>query len=265
MRTTTLRLLAASAAITLTLGVAACGDDDDDGATAPESGDAGEDTAAAGDSEAFCSSLVDFNAAALSTNLDETSTPEDIEAAAGELVPLWTEVAEHAPSTLSGVVGDMTPAVEALNDGDAAPFNADETFESYMGVVAGSLDACEFEQVAVTAVDYAYEGVPATVPAGTTAFALTNESDAEAHEIVMFRKQDGETRSAEELLDDPAASESGPGEFVTATVVPPGGEGAALTELEPGDYFMVCLIPVGGAEEGPPHFAEGMLAEFSVE
>ena len=33
----------------------------------------------------------------------------------------------------------------------------------------------------------------------------------------------------------------------------------------PGEYAMVCFIPVGGAEDGPPHFTQGMVQEFIVE
>lgn len=54
-------------------------------------------------------------------------------------------------------------------------------------------------------------------------------------------------------------------EFVTATFAEPGDEGSALVTLEPGDYAMVCFVPVGGGEDGPPHFTEGMLHEFTVE
>jgi hypothetical protein len=36
-------------------------------------------------------------------------------------------------------------------------------------------------------------------------------------------------------------------------------------ELEPGEYVMVCFVSVGGAEDGPPHFTQGMKYEFTVE
>jgi hypothetical protein len=259
-----LRILAGLAALALTLGAAACGDDDDDGGSATTAPSEGE-SAAGGDTEAFCSGLVDFNSAALSTDLDETSSPEDIEAAAAELGPLFTSMAENAPDELADAIEELTPAIDDLEAGDATAFNADATFETYLGLVSQATETCEFDSVAVSGVDYAFEGVPATIEAGTVAFEFTNESDAEDHEMVVFRKEEGDTRSAEELLNDPAVQETGPGEFVAAAFAPPGAEGAALAELESGDYIMVCAIPVGGAEDGPPHFTQGMVAEFSVE
>ena len=53
----------------------------------------------------------------------------------------------------------------------------------------------------MTAVDYAFEDVPATVAAGTTAFTLTNASQAgEDHEMIVMRKADGVDLSWDELL-----------------------------------------------------------------
>lgn len=56
----------------------------------------------------------------------------------------------------------------------------------------------------ITAVDYAYKGVPKTVAAGTR-LTLVNESKGEVHELVAARIPEGESRSAEELVKDPAA------------------------------------------------------------
>src|SRR5690606_4951888 len=38
----------------------------------------------------------------------------------------------------------------------------------------------------------------------------------------------------------------------------------AMFDLDPGSYIAVCFIPIGGGEEGPPHFTGGMVAEFDV-
>ena len=55
------------------------------------------------------------------------------------------------------------------------------------------------DTIEVTAIDYAYEGLPSEVDSGT-ALALRNTSAAELHELVALRLPDDETRSAEELL-----------------------------------------------------------------
>jgi hypothetical protein len=37
-----------------------------------------------------------------------------------------------------------------------------------------------------------------------------------------------------------------------------------MLDLEPGRYAAVCFIPIGGGEDGPPHFTGGMVAELEV-
>jgi len=49
----------------------------------------------------------------------------------------------------------------------------------------------------------------------------------------------------------------------------PGESDAQAVELEPGEYAIVCFIPVGTTPdqdgEGPPHVMKGMYAQFTVE
>jgi hypothetical protein len=171
-------------------------------------------------------------------------------------------------------VESLTTALDDLAAGDPEAFDADATFETYTSVLGSVVADCDFETVAVTAVDYAFEGIPETVPAGTVALELTNESESEMHEMIVFQKPEGDTRSAEELLNDPAMEESGPPP-VGFVFAPPGQTSTGLAELEGGDYFAVCFVPVGSgdiSEEeaesedagGPPHFTQGMVTEFSV-
>lgn len=136
--------------------------------------------------------------------------------------------------------------------------------------------------------DYAFEGVPKSVSAGTR-LTLKNESKAEVHELIAARIPDGESRSAEELVKDPAAIGAlfGGGPPAAVIVASPGGSvpGAVVgdgTLSQPGRYLFVCNIPTGadpnayleaarasrGAPPqvpgGPPHAAQGMVAELTV-
>ena len=139
----------------------------------------------------------------------------------------------------------------------------------------------------VEAVDYAFQGLPESVPAGTK-LTFTNSSTAELHELVAMRIPDEETRSLEELLTLPE-SELGAvfgGPPATVLLAPPSGEQISAlgdgTLAEPGRYALVCFIPTGadpaaylaeagpdGPPEnvagGPPHIVHGMHAELVVE
>ena len=141
--------------------------------------------------------------------------------------------------------------------------------------------------IAVTARDYSFESVPEVVATGAE-ITLTNQSEAEVHEIVLIKIADVETRTIEELLDLPDEESESLVEFQGVLIALPGeegsspeGAGSSITVTEPGRYAMVCFIPQGadpavlaeaiesGAEtdlgDGTPHAFLGMVEEFQVE
>lgn len=148
--------------------------------------------------------------------------------------------------------------------------------------------AAEGETVEITAVDYAFDGVPETVSAGTE-LTLTNASDEELHEMVVFRVDDDQDMSMDEIIQMAAEESDGPPpEWLTfsgVAVAMPGEDGFApegpVVLDEPGRYLLLCFIPTGAdpaafeeamasgeeppADAGPPHVAEGMAAELTVE
>ena len=255
--------MAATTAAVLALGLAACGDDDDtDEEGAPAADDGG---AAEGDNAAFCDGIVEFNGMVMNVEIDETSSEEEITAAGEELAAAFEPVVDGAPEELADAANTIDGALQDLAQGDGEAFNSDETFMTYTDLSAGAIDACGFEAVDIAGVDYGFEGVPETIEAGTVAFRFANESDAEEHEMIVIRKKDGVQLSWEELLELPEEEAEQNTEFTTAAFAPPGGDSGTFTELVPGDYAMLCFIPVGGAEDGPPHFTQGMMAEFTVE
>jgi hypothetical protein len=145
--------------------------------------------------------------------------------------------------------------------------------------------------VAVQASDYAYKGVPATLPVGETRISFTNDSRAEPHQMELFRLNDGVKESFEQILaedeardaqleqQEQAGQASGPNP--PAEPAPPpapkmtffGGTGAGpgeaarmdlIGDLPAGRYGVVCFLPVAGDEAGTPHHKKGMKAEFTV-
>jgi len=144
------------------------------------------------------------------------------------------------------------------------------------------------DTVAVELVDYAFVGLPASVPAGTK-LTVTNSSAAEMHELVAIRIPDTETRTVAELLQLPEEEADAIfGDTMPATVLlaAPGGPQVDAvgdgTIAEPGRYAVVCFIPTGADPDeflaaaegsdgppevagGPPHAMNGMFAELVVE
>ena len=85
---------------------------------------------------------------------------------------------------------------------------------------------------------------------------------------------DGEERSIDELLALPQEEVEAVVSDVGFVFAPPSLGSWTTLDLEPGRYAALCFIPVGttpdvlqsGAppEEGPGHFMEGMVTEFTV-
>jgi hypothetical protein len=143
------------------------------------------------------------------------------------------------------------------------------------------------EPVVVTAVDYDYVGLPDRVAAGTR-LILENDSAGEAHELVVIRLPDDETRSVEELVQLPPEELAAffPNVKAVLLAAPESSGFAAVgngTLTEPGRYAVICAIPTGAdpneylvaaatAENGPPevaggppHIVNGMFGEITVE
>lgn len=168
--------------------------------------------------------------------------------------------------------------------------NDDDDEGTGTGTEAGTEEAAG-ETLEVTAVDYAFDGLPASVEAGTE-ISLANESEAELHEFVAVRLPDDEDRPVEDLVQLPreeidALLGAGVTDVILSlpgqTDTPGAVEGDAVLE-EPGRYAVICAIPTGvdpqvyldaaaeaegGPPEiedaGPPHLAQGMFAELTVE
>ena len=176
----------------------------------------------------------------------------------------------------------------AKPDGPGRKAGAALVVASLMALTAcGEDGAATPSLIEVAGVDYGYEGLPATIAAGSE-IVFSNESADEAHEFVALRLADDDTRTAGEILALPP-EELGPllADVSSVLVAAPEGpaflaEGSATLD-EPGRYVVMCLIPTGADPDeylaaaaeaeggppdvagGPPHFVEGMWAELVVE
>ena len=145
--------------------------------------------------------------------------------------------------------------------------------------------------VAVQATDYAYQGVPGTLPAGETRISFINDSKAEGHELSLFRINDGVNESFDQILAQDEAEQAKReqaqggqqgGQNPPAEQAPPpppkmtffadtgAGPGQAakmdlIGNLPAGRYGVACFLPVANDQAGTPHYKKGMKAEFTVQ
>ena len=159
----------------------------------------------------------------------------------------------------------MSAAMAAVLVGSALPA---------AGVLAQDAPAAPVE---VKGVEYAFVGLPSSVPVGTS-FRLVNGGQ-EDHEFVVVRANEGTTQTLEELLAMPPEQTD---RLLTTAGIVFANVGktsiGTLTLDQEGRYFAVCFIPQGtksgvspspgagspGAQEGTPHALLGMVAEFTV-
>ncbi|HPU39370.1 MAG TPA: hypothetical protein PLS63_07340 [Microthrixaceae bacterium] len=143
------------------------------------------------------------------------------------------------------------------------------------------------DHVEVTAVDFSFEDLPSTIPAGTR-LSLRNNAPRELHELVAFHLPADESRPVAELLKLPEAELTALlGAPSTVLLAPPGGDQIPAvgdgTLTDPGRYLVMCSIPTGvdpaeylkaaaaakgqkpDVNGGPPHFTSGMFAELTVQ
>jgi plastocyanin len=185
-------------------------------------------------------------------------------------------------SPTAGAVAPTTAASEAASvepspSVEASPSASVESMAPSASAETSAAPSGEAD-IVVTAVDFAYEGVPAEVQSGTT-MGLTN-SGQEVHEMVVVRKLPTTTQSFEELLALPPDQAQGLVEDAGFAFAEPGQTADQVVTIgEPGEYLMVCFIPAGttslpsldpNASEPPdlgtgaPHFTLGMQQEFTV-
>ncbi|MGH8886724.1 MAG: hypothetical protein ACRDYX_16435 [Egibacteraceae bacterium] len=176
-----------------------------------------------------------------------------------------------APPEIAKDVGVLNGALTKMEQtGDFSVLESPEVKAAEAKAHAFDLGRCGWGRTGVTAVDYAFQGVPATSKAGTVSFELTNASQSgELHEMVLLRRNEGVTEPLQELLalpDDQAMTKMA---FVAVAYADQGEASYAVAKLQPGDYAMVCFIGTGSTKdkpegEGPPHFTKGMVRELEV-
>ncbi|HET9201065.1 MAG TPA: hypothetical protein VFO84_08845 [Dehalococcoidia bacterium] len=284
-------LLAAAGA--LAIGLAACGDDDDD-RLSDEEYFAEVDQLNRGLDEAFENEIFaaetakagieSFATAAgeIQEGLSNLTPPEDVQEAHDNYV----EGVDGAVDFLEQAAED-TPedaSIDELEDilfGEGDPFVEVNEAECELAGIAEEKGieleflVCELGEegeeggdpgdnpVAVEGTEFEFSFEDGAFTTETTGIVFTNAGE-QPHEVVVATVE-GDT-TVEEIIETVANEEEPEGVTdIAGTGAGPGGEGALAFEepLEPGRYVMLCFVP--DEETGDPHAALGMAAEFTVE
>jgi hypothetical protein len=197
---------------------------------------------------AFCAARV---------QIGPSSSPEQLKTGLGAM-------AQNA----SGAAVAPATALEALyaKKGEKT-FNTEKAFGYISEIDRYVYDSCPGTPVGITGIDYQFQGIPASLPAGTAKIQFTNGAPKEQHEIAIVRLLPGnEGMDPTKLFEmsDKKAAKYADLERATFAFARPGETTYTVTELEPGTYVYGCFIPVGGKKHGAPHYTEGMYGTFTV-
>lgn len=236
----------------LTIGVAstllfvgACGSDDD----------------SAKDTTAACDAWIAADDAVIAYLFTGQGDPDGVNAALDAAI-------DAADPDIEQTIVDLKAASEQQLADPESTNASDETLALYADTITWAGENCDVETLDVTAVDYVFEGIPDELSAGYTVVTFSNEGQ-EQHEMFALRFNDDTTESLEEIAELPEEEVFSKITPVNATWALPGTSDTVSWNLaEPGRYAVVCFISVGSVGEtegdGPPHFAEGMVREFTV-
>jgi hypothetical protein len=197
---------------------------------------------------AFCSAR---------TKLAPSSSPEEAKSAIATMAQSAGGVAIEPATALESLYAKKGPKT----------FNSDKAFGYLSSIDEYVYANCAGTPVAVTAVDYEFEGMPSTLPAGLTKIKFTNSAPKEDHELAIFRllpAAEGQDPLALLKMPEKKAAKFADLDSAVFTYAPAGEQGYTVTELEPGKYVFACFIPVDGKNKNAPHFMEGMYGTFTV-
>lgn len=263
------RLAVAGTALALAFGLVACGGDSGGGG---EDSPAAAPTTAAEDTTAeFCSTVVGIDSTINSTPPPNALPPDQVQAILGQvgqqLEPQLARAEQLAPPEISGDVGTAARITRQAFGGDMAAFDSPELEPANDNIDQYMLDNCGYPRTDVTAVNFEYQDLPDTMPAGKSAVVLTNEGE-DLHEIAMLRINDDVTMPVEELFALPPDQILTMAKLVGIAFADPGADGTVFIDAQPGRYAAACFLPEGTTPtaegEGPPHLTLGMLKEFTV-
>lgn len=220
--------------------------------------------------EAFCDDYIEVNSL-INTGPDENDPGPWVEGITSGLEGLKSDAPAEISAAVNGMADALLEPVAALDEEGFFAATESESFAEDSAVVDEYIAGeCGFSTVEVSAIDYAYDADLDALDEGVTAFDFANDG-TELHEMALLRVNDDTTETVEELLAMPQEEAETKASFVGVAFAAPGEGSNMYADLEPGQYFIVCFIPTGTTSfedietaEGPPHFTQGMVQEFTV-
>ncbi len=250
------------AALGLLVAFAGCSDDEDSSGDAPS-------TLSRSQLRSYCAKALRVETFPFPQLGDqpETERPARITEYARELRTLVREAAAAAPAKTRVDLRTVADALEEVvkADGDLTKRTTPAVKAATARAHAFDLANCGWKRVDVAGVEFAFQGLPPSVPAGVVSFELTNKGTFD-HVLELYRVNGEDTAAALEFLSGgvPTKEDLAKLTDLGSAFAREGEQGYVVRELEPGRYVAACLIPLN-TTPATTHASRGMLAEFEVD
>jgi hypothetical protein len=189
-----------------------------------------------------------------------------------ELDAAFTEALNTTPPEVAAnVQAAVTEVRNALNSGKQP--SEDVLSPNIAAIDQYRYNSCGYTQLDVTGIEYEFQGLPKTVPAGTVAIRFT-DTGAELHELDVFQVKSKD--SVKKIIGLSEKEQGKQIQEVASTFATQGQTSYAIADLsKPGRYGVVCHLPVGSTtkqaaeqaakKHAKTHAQEGMYATIAVE
>jgi hypothetical protein len=194
---------------------------------------------------------------------------KDVQAAETALAGAESTAPPEIASQLQAVVATTRNSIQSGSDPSEDP-SFDQNFNALQQY---RYNSCGYQQLDVTGIEYEFQGLPKTLPAGNVAIRFT-DTGAEWHELQIVRvKSKDSVKKLAGLSEKELAKKT---EQIGGTFAMQGQTSYTVAELsKPGRYAVICHLPVGstseqaaeeaGKEHAKSHAQEGMIQEVKVE
>jgi hypothetical protein len=179
-----------------------------------------------------------------------------------------------APPEIATQLQAVVEAVRGSLQGGPPPFEDPNFASNFNALQEYRYNSCGYRQLDVTGIEYEFQGLPKTVPAGEVAIRFT-DNGAEFHELQVLRiKSKDSVKKLAGLSEKELAKKT---EEIGGTFAEQGQTSYTIAELsKPGRYVVICHLPVGSTSEEAAeeagkkhdtksHAQEGMVQEIKVE
>jgi hypothetical protein len=218
---------------------------------------------------AFCNAANKADKAVSKLETGGKPKQKDVQAAEAALSQAESTAPAEVASTVQAIVAAVRSGIQSGED----PFEDPNLQQTFNTLQEYRYNSCGYQKIDVTGIEYEFQGLPKTLPAGNVAIKFT-DTGAEWHELGIARIKSKD--SVKKILGLSEKEQAKKIEEIGGTFAMQGQTTYTIADLsKPGRYGVVCFLPVGSTSEqaaeqaekkhAKAHWQEGMYATITVE